>query len=64
MRLLAQVAALALEGTPRPARGSPAPLAATLPADARRVCERLVGIGSPYETVLQFHEELRQCGER
>jgi hypothetical protein len=64
LRLLARVASLALEGTPRPANAPAVPLRAMLPADARKACERLLGIGPPYETVQQSHEELRQCGER
>jgi hypothetical protein len=59
--LLARVLILALEGEPRPAQASPAPLRVTLPPDAQQACERLLGIGSHYDSVGQFQEALGRC---
>jgi uncharacterized RDD family membrane protein YckC len=53
--LLAQVAALALDGKPY----SPGTVIhASLPPDARKTMDRLLGKGQPFETVAQFQAEL------
>jgi hypothetical protein len=55
LSLLAQVAVLALDGKPL-APG--AKVQATLPADARKILDRLLGAGPNYELVAQFQAEL------
>jgi hypothetical protein len=59
--LLARVLVLALEGEPRLGQAPTAPLRVTLPPDAQQACERLLGIGSRYDTVGQFQEALGRC---
>jgi uncharacterized RDD family membrane protein YckC len=54
LTFLGRVAVLALEGEAR------ANLTGTLPADARLVCERLLGRGAPFATVQEFRDALRQ----
>jgi eukaryotic-like serine/threonine-protein kinase len=63
LRLLGRVAVLALEGQPRPVSAEPGRLRATLPADARRICERLIGIGATYASVEECHVELGRSTE-
>lgn len=63
LSLLARVAVLALEGSPRPAGAPAGSLRAALPNAARAACERLLNAGG-YDTVEQFHMALRQTGER
>ncbi len=53
--LLAQVAALALDGKPH---ASGTVVQAPLPPDARKTMDRLLGTGPPYEAVQQWQAEL------
>ena len=64
LNLLARALVLALEGQPRPAGAAASPLRATLPADARAACERLLEIGGTYDTVEQFLAALQPTAER
>jgi uncharacterized RDD family membrane protein YckC len=56
--LLAQVAALVLEGKPPPLDAAPAMPRATLPPEARGVVERLLGVRGRCETVEQLLVDL------
>jgi uncharacterized RDD family membrane protein YckC len=58
--LLARVAALVLEGKPRSLQGRAMPLRASVPPEARKTCERLLGVGDPYQTVAQLQEDLKK----
>jgi uncharacterized RDD family membrane protein YckC len=56
--LLRRAAALALEGRPRPPQEAVGPVRATLPAPARVVIDRLLGVSPPYETAEQVRDAL------
>jgi hypothetical protein len=64
LNLLAGVLVLALEGEPRPVQGPATALRVTLPAEAQQICERLLGMGSRYDSVGQFQQALGKCAER
>jgi uncharacterized RDD family membrane protein YckC len=51
LSFLRQVAALALEGRPRPAELPPAPVRAVVPTHAREVLDRLFGVKDSYQQV-------------
>src|SRR5262249_22685632 len=61
LTLLRQMAALAMEGRLR--HGPPTPLAAYLPEDARKIMDRLMGVGKDFERVELCREELTGCKE-
>jgi hypothetical protein len=64
LHLLGQVAALALEGKPRPAGEPPFPIRAPVPEHASAILDRLVGVRSPYRQVSQFLADLAATQDR
>lgn len=58
LALLADVAALALEGQPR-AVGHTGPVRVPIPLRARPKVDRLLGVGKPYRDVAEFHTALK-----
>jgi hypothetical protein len=54
LALLAEVAALVLEGRPRPV-GHGSPVAVPISLHARPSIDRLLGAGKPYRDVMEFH---------
>jgi hypothetical protein len=62
--LLARTVVLAVEGQPRSASAAAGSLQGTVPADARAVCDRLLGIGGEHDTVEQFLAALQQTADR
>ena len=58
LRLLAEVAILALEGCPRPAGTPPLPVRAPVPGHAGRILQRLLGVREPYSAVLELQADL------
>jgi hypothetical protein len=59
LRLLRQVAILALEGRPRQPPDAPGPIHASLPAAIQPVLDRLTAVPPGFETVEQFRAALR-----
>jgi uncharacterized RDD family membrane protein YckC len=62
LRLLHQVAVLALEGQPRAPEQATAPLRVRLPAPVRGLLDRLAAGPNGYQTVQQFQEDLTALG--
>jgi uncharacterized RDD family membrane protein YckC len=62
--LLGDVAALALEGRPRPLDAAPAAIRAPLPQHAARMLDRLMGLHKPYRDVQQFLRDLEATADR
>jgi hypothetical protein len=63
LALLASVAALALEGQPRPP-GDLGPVWAPVPLHARPILDRLLGGGNPYGGVAEFQADLKAVADR
>jgi hypothetical protein len=58
LRLLREVATLALEGQSRPPDAAPATVQASLTPPVRTILDRLLGTAGSYETIGQFQTDL------
>jgi hypothetical protein len=64
LRFLREVAALTLEGRPRPPGEAPVSVRAPVPPHAAAMLDRLLGVRAPYETIEQFRKDLHATRDR
>jgi hypothetical protein len=64
LRLLRDVATLALEGRSRPPDSPPSAIRTPLPRHAAGMLDRLTGAGEPYRDIQQFHKDLADTANK